>query len=327
MLQYLELENFEILKSFKSDLGDFTVIIGDSNSGKSSIIRALQKVLYNDRGSVDITHGHKKCRIKVRVDDKDIQYERKQDGGISYWLGQEEFKKAGIMPSGIRDIIGLVDEGQLRVNVSEQFNSLFLLNLSGSNLAEVFSNLFNLREAFFVVDEVDSDLRDITKKVKYNLEKITDIESKIVDINEEKIDAIFEDITKWNKRIEGIKQRRETLKSYIYIKQKLGVVDKIRDIHIEDIERKIYRYNNLKKYMEFCRKDIVLDSKVITQEELTMKIERYKNIGFYITNMGTKKDLDIALKQLNEEIDKEFKGGICPITNKPYFKECGINGD
>ena len=69
MLNRLRIRNFQSLEDIDLELGQFTVIIGESDTGKSAIIRALKYALINKVGTGFIRHGEKQAAVELTFED------------------------------------------------------------------------------------------------------------------------------------------------------------------------------------------------------------------------------------------------------------------
>src|SRR5437016_5078678 len=70
MLEYVDIRNFQIHKSFEVELDPrITVLVGDNDSGKSALVRALQWLMLNSiRGDSCISWDAKGCFLGLAVD-------------------------------------------------------------------------------------------------------------------------------------------------------------------------------------------------------------------------------------------------------------------
>jgi AAA15 family ATPase/GTPase len=112
MINSLDVRNFQSLKDVHLDLGLLTVIVGDSNTGKSAVVRALKALASNLRGSSAITLGCRTASISAVCDDSKVTLE-KSDTSSSYRVSKagepdREFTKiAGETPEEISSLLGL----------------------------------------------------------------------------------------------------------------------------------------------------------------------------------------------------------------------------
>ncbi len=68
-LRTVTIENFQAIASTSFDLGNLTVLVGEGDVGKSSIIRAIRAAFLNDGDDLDIRHGEKRATVTLTFDD------------------------------------------------------------------------------------------------------------------------------------------------------------------------------------------------------------------------------------------------------------------
>ena len=127
MLKRLRIANFQRWRRFevKFDPG-VTTFVGPSDSGKSSIIRALRWIAFNrPQGETFIRDGAQVCVARLLADDFEV--ERKRGPGLNlYRLGADAFQAFGAdVPAPIVDHLKFVPE-----NFQLQHDDPFWFSLS-----------------------------------------------------------------------------------------------------------------------------------------------------------------------------------------------------
>jgi DNA repair ATPase RecN len=162
MLNSLEIHNFQSLKDLKLELGNFTVIVGESSSGKSALVRSLEALSSNIRGSSFVTVGEKVSTVSAWTDRCKITF-KKGDGHSSYSLcdsqiaEEREFTKlASGVPSEVTAKLGIdpMVDGY-SINFAGQHDNPFLLKDSGAAVARVLGELTNVSTLFEAVREAN----------------------------------------------------------------------------------------------------------------------------------------------------------------------------
>lgn len=127
-----------------------TTIIGDSDSGKSAVLRALRWVCRNKPNGTDfVRHGQKLCRVSVLAGDRRIH--RSRGAGNSYHLDGEELKAFGAdVPSPVRKVLKTTD-----LNFQLQHDAPFWFSLSPGDLAQRLNALVNLSK----IDSIQKKIR------------------------------------------------------------------------------------------------------------------------------------------------------------------------
>lgn len=190
MITRLDIHNFQSLKDVHLELGLFTVIVGESNSGKSAVGRALKALASNIRGSACITMGCKSASVSASSDEFKVTLEKSETSSC-YRLSQsgqqdkEYTKLAGETPEEITKILGLepLKDG-LSISFAGQHDSPFLLTSPGASVARVLGDLTNVITVFEAVREANrrrstanSELRLRKKDQKEISEKLVQFEA------------------------------------------------------------------------------------------------------------------------------------------------------
>lgn len=151
MLTRLEIRNFQSLKNVELDLGEFTVIVGPSSSGKSALIRACKALASNVRGSGVITRGQKAMAVTAHVDHRTVTLERTETSGtyrVCDGQGSEltYTKLNGGVPDAVTAALGIapVPANGTSINFASQFDKPYLLDDTGANVARALGELTNV---------------------------------------------------------------------------------------------------------------------------------------------------------------------------------------
>ena len=176
MIKSLHIKNFQ---SHKDSLLEFSpgvnVLIGSSDTGKSSVWRALDLVINNrPTGSGFVSHWCKNekgnykdnTEITLNVDGREITRIKGKDN--KYILDKEELKAFKTdVPDPVKELMN-TDE----INVQHQANNFFLLNLSAGKVAEELNRLVNLDIIDRTLSNVNGRLRKMKASITSNEEDI-----------------------------------------------------------------------------------------------------------------------------------------------------------
>lgn len=175
----VEVENFQSITKASFKIDGFTALVGRSNIGKSALVRALRNALTGAQGTDFVRHGpscerrlkdQKKCRcqttVRIQTPSVEIVWE-KGDGVNRYTLTKPGeapilYDKVGAgTPDFLRPEFSPVKVGddQNLIQVSEQFDPIFLLNVSGSVVADVLSDVARL-------DDINGAIKLVVKDRK-----------------------------------------------------------------------------------------------------------------------------------------------------------------
>lgn len=223
---------------------DFTlglnIIVGQSDKGKSAILRALKWVLYNEpRGSDFIRHGTNECSVTILTEDNyTVTRRRKSNKNIYIVINPEgekqEFENFGndvpsevFAATGIK-IIKLDTDTESKLNLYEQLEPPFLLSETGSLRAKAIGRIVN-------TNIIDAAERDLLKDIANNNQTIKAIDKQIQDIGQELLG--YADIDKEERRIQELENKYEKLsKSNMKLEKLVELKDKLTSIDASIIE-------------------------------------------------------------------------------------------
>ncbi|MBU5669058.1 AAA family ATPase [Peptoniphilus sp. MSJ-1] len=225
----IELHNFQSHKDtvIEFDRG-LNVILGNSDSGKTAILRAIKWALYNEpRGDYFIRQGEKNVSVKITFSNGAVVERSKTPSKNAYYLQKpsgEEMRFEGFgteVPKEIVEITNMyktvLDSSNTKtiLNISEQLDGPFLLNEQPSVRASAIGRLIG-------VNYIDDALREVVRDNK----------------------RINQDIDLLNKQKEGYKEK---LKSFEYIKDYKDSYSKILNIRneISKLSDKLDKLKNL----------------------------------------------------------------------------------
>lgn len=279
-IKKIELKNFQSHKetSIEFDRG-LNVILGNSDSGKTAIIRSLKWALYNEpQGDYFIMQGEKDVSVTIyfntgailrryRSPSKNTYYLKKSDG--------EEFNFDGFgknIPKEIIDEISiqkinLDNSNNSMINIAEQLEGPFLLNEKTSVRASAIGRLVG-------VNYIDDALRETIRDDKNLLNNLKSLE-----IRKEKL--------------------KENLLEFNFIEneeKKLSEIILLRN-QIKEKNLKLDYLKNLKETYDFNTKE---------SEKQRQEVNKFKNLGLSFTKFY---NLSIKIKSLQNfnNLNNKFK--------------------
>lgn len=165
------IENFQSHRYTDLELSPgLNVIVGESDRGKSAILRALRWVFYNEpRGADFVRAGATECRVTVVLDDGTAvtrersgnrnRYLVRRDGRVSVYEGfGSEVPPAVAAAHGVAKV-RLDDDLEVALHLAGQLEAPFLLEQSGSVRARAIGRLYG-------VHVVDAALRGVLRDVQ-----------------------------------------------------------------------------------------------------------------------------------------------------------------
>lgn len=143
----VRIQNFQSIKNLDIELGNFTIIVGPSSSGKSAFVRALKALASNKRGHSFITTGEDTAVISADLGDKTVELHKSSKSDKTKYVVTEgdetkTFKKIGVsVPEEVSEALGIIPKDA--INFAGQFDKPYLLDDSAAEVASKFGTLTN----------------------------------------------------------------------------------------------------------------------------------------------------------------------------------------
>lgn len=188
MISSLRIRDFQSVEALDVDCGPITVLYGESDTGKSAVVRALYALAFNNYPKGHVRDGGaKESEISVTVGGKTVRA-RKGAGTNQYELddpGTEMlgWDKVGTeVPAEVSDVLGwrvleLDDGSRFAPNFHLQFDAPFLLTDSPSKRAKVLGSLTNVATLFAAIKQANTWGR----KTKANIQAQEEIKERAVE--------------------------------------------------------------------------------------------------------------------------------------------------
>lgn len=171
MIRNIRINNFQSITSANLELGKLTVIVGQTNAGKSAFIRALRTLVFNAQdGASYVTKGKKQLLVEVSNDEGTVSLERGKAHSV-YRVGEETYTKSGVaVPEAVTQALRLqaldIDGQRLELNFASQFDKPFLLDEAGTRVAKVLGELTNITVLFEAIREANRRRLGINNELK-----------------------------------------------------------------------------------------------------------------------------------------------------------------
>lgn len=194
----VEVLNFQSLEKVNLDIQGFTALVGRSNIGKSAIVRAIKSALTGATGTDFVRHGqtcerrlkgNKKCRCQasVRIKTSDVEFLwEKGDSVNRYTVWRDGVETVhDRVERGAPDFLGpafspvKVGDQHEVIQISDQFNPIFLLDKSGPTVADVLSDVAQLDEINVAMGLVNRDRKEATSTRKVREKDLADIRTSL----------------------------------------------------------------------------------------------------------------------------------------------------
>ncbi len=209
MIEKALFENFQRheLREIELDPG-ITTLVGDSDTGKSSLIRGFRWLFLNrPRGGGMVRWGERLMRVRSKVDGVTVRRERDGDDNL-YKLGKEEYKAfREEVPPSIRDLLRVSD-----YNFQGQYDAPFWVGLSPPELARQLNKLVDLDSIDNITSQLETMLRGLKAEQKVVAGRRQEAEQRVeetacapvLDASLKCLEQMEEDEGKLRKKIKGI---------------------------------------------------------------------------------------------------------------------------
>jgi len=164
LIESIHLTNFQCWKRLDLDLAPFVVILGQSGSGKTSVIRAVENMVQCKAGSEYITHGKSRSRIEMKVDGRTIGWV-KGDGLNEYYMDSDRFQKVGrVVPNEVENLLNLplyeLEDEKFNLAIGMQFDAPFMVFDTPQRAARMVSLVSGVDKLLEISKTVSRDVRD-----------------------------------------------------------------------------------------------------------------------------------------------------------------------
>jgi DNA repair ATPase RecN len=179
MLNHLKLHNFQNHRNLEFPLSQITTIIGESDTGKSAIVRSLQWLCLNSlQGDSFITHGKKKTYAQLDVDDYGTITRRRGSGVNGYVLADDEERNA-IGRDVPPDIANILNIGE--INIAAQHDPPFWFTLTPNQLTKELNSIADIAWLDRLMQASNANLRKVQSELDVTASRVTSLENTVKD--------------------------------------------------------------------------------------------------------------------------------------------------
>lgn len=331
-IKKVELHNFQSHEytEMEFDRG-LNVILGNSDVGKTAILRAIKWALYNEpKGDYFIRQGEKDVSVKVTFSNGVVVERAKTPSKNSYFLvdssGNEmRFEGFGIdVPKEITDVTNMYkvsldnSNNKTILNIAEQLDGPFLLNEQASLRASAIGRLIG-------VNYVDDALRNVVRDNKRTNQEIVELRKNKEDLKEQ-LDEFsyikdykekYEKITKIRNKIKNLQDRfelssklKENLdKNKIELEETSNLVEKFKSLNkleilIPNLENFILKKNNFENYLN---KVVKTDSEIDLINNNLNKLKSLDDLSLRVSKISENKNSLSIYENLYDKYKKNIR--------------------
>ena len=339
------IKNFNCIQSVKLDFKPgFNVIQGPSNSGKSSIIKAIEKCIFNQSGSTNVRQGQDNLLVGIKYRDREVYLTKGKN--TKYKVDDQIYEKIGVNQLeqvaealNIREVV--LGGEKVRLNFSNQFSYPFLLDKSPGQLYKFIVDSAESESLSDVLKDMSKDIKDLDKSVIQNeaqidiltkqkndieaklsnSEKILEVSNKVLEMDSEytQINREVELKDRYLKSSNSIEVLRLRIKNLSIDKNLRDRVDNLYSLYtksvstvqnyttcLDNISRLSHKIDSCKNFST-SRLDLIKGE----YERLVEIFSKYSTCTNKVVELKASiKDYNSQLEELREQLGK-FK--VCPL--------------
>lgn len=175
MIESISIRGFQRHKRLRIEFGPgITTIIGATNAGKSSLIRALRWVILNAAPRNFINHDDDRAQVALSIDGRTLK-RRRAGASNEYVLGDKSFKAfARAVPEQIARGLKM-DE----INFQQQRDQFFWFDLAPPEISRELNAIVNLSAIDEVQAKLAAKVRSTRAAVEFTGERLRDAETEL----------------------------------------------------------------------------------------------------------------------------------------------------
>jgi chromosome segregation ATPase len=170
-LQKLQIKNFQIHENLEIDLSNdnITSIIGATDAGKSSIVRAMLWVLTNrPTGTAIIRDGAKTCEVALQMSSGQTVRRVRGKSKNEYWLDDQVFEAFGNdVPEPIQKVFNINE-----INIQQQHDAPWLFCETAGAVSRRLNAIVDLEIIDTTLKNLNSEKRENVTRLKIERETL-----------------------------------------------------------------------------------------------------------------------------------------------------------
>jgi len=341
----IKIQNFQKHKEFNLNIDHpITLIVGETNAGKSAILRAIKWLVTNrPLGDAFRRKGGREVKVEIEVGgnqrnsfsgylpDKVIRLKSK--GRNEYWLNDIKFEAVGTdVPKEIQEVLNLNPE----VNFQDQFDAPFLLSKTSWERTQFLWELTGQELIHRMIAEVNKRLQECKREREMLTKEIEECRGILKKVNKRFLRRLRK-LVEMGKTLNEVKEELQILTERMAYLNAVSVDLKflaefenwcLKALEWSNLRTDLQELEESKSILSFSYPDVSkLKEKV--NSWLNLKNEIFDLKGSFSVLQEVEKDLVKLEEKLNEEkgrlkqILKEMK--ICPLCGKEVDDEISIN--
>lgn len=304
----LSIKNFQSIEDAQLEfVPGINILIGQSNSGKTAILRALNAVLTNPSyAKTFIKHNETHAAVSYDYNGNSVTWSKSAKGGTVYNVNGESYSKVGTsdITSFLKNSGFVLDYGDV-VNIEGEWDLPFPFDKTPAEMFSIFENVFCVSDSSTILRSFKEDEADLVRKKAELTDSISKYEKK------------KEVLTELENEINVTKIRKELAAFEEHSAQYFNLADDLKSIErltvLENL--KLDEVNppeqcSLQEYIE-CRKDLKQLLNIHERSKFYKSLPDVMQVPETITEyLSCLNDYKVILKAKEAdsfEIDKEIE--------------------
>jgi DNA repair exonuclease SbcCD ATPase subunit len=242
-IKAVRLENFQShLDTYVEFSDGLNVIVGQSDSGKTAILRGMRWALYNQpRGSDFVRVSADFVRVTITFEDETVITRERTSSKNRYTIrkkGEEELVLEGFgthVPNEVMEAHGMshlkIDQdNDLMIHLSQQLDGPFLLEQTSSIRAKTLGRISGAHFLDMAIRDTTKDLSQLNLRMKQEQAEIEKLEEELQPYSH--LDNLKSQLLNSELRIEKVKSMLETRKKLVEVKKQWTQINKEEDVAI-----------------------------------------------------------------------------------------------
>lgn len=228
----VDVRDFQSIEHATVSIDGFTALVGRSNIGKSALVRAIKAALTGAGGTSFVRHSTscarrvKKaktcecfCIVHLRAPGFDLRWEKGDKVNRYTFNGQVYDRTAQGTPEFLLrpqltqdfDAVSVARESKL-LQVSDQFDNVFLLDQTGGVVADVLSDVARLDCINVAMRLVEKDRKDATSTRKVREADIADLDTKLESFRG--LDTTTQDVLRVERLLSEVQTKQQSVECF-----------------------------------------------------------------------------------------------------------------
>ena len=315
----ITLDNFQSISSAELTFEQgINILVGQSNSGKSAILRAIKAVLLNPNGSARyIKKGTNKATVTIDYENNLIEWDREKKSS-SYTVNSEPYGKTGNSNAFkiLNDNTGFtLDNSGNLMNVEGELELPFPFDRSPSELFKLFENVFCVSDSATILKAFKEEEDNTQKQLNDVNDNIKSLNSKISALQTLKNEVDLDKLRQYKSILIELKDKQATLNEDLKeLNLSRIIINKVKlnkeytdfdlqDKGVEEYKRVLLDYNTAKqahkliKLAKTLQVSPSLNTDLLLQyKELYKDYNELRNNSKLINLLDDKKEISIDLE-------------------------------